>query len=76
MKAVLSLVVHFNTDKINAYANYADIRQINIHTIAQLVRFQPLTTQTLVQSQVRTCGICGGKVTLGQVVSMPQRAEV
>ena len=46
MKAVLSLVVHFNTDKINAYVNYADIRKNNIHTIAQLVRFQPLTTQT------------------------------
>jgi len=46
MKAVLSLAVHCNTNKINAYAHYADTRKINIHTITQLVRFQPLTTQT------------------------------
>ena len=59
-KAVLSRAVHFNTNKINVYAHYADTRKINIHTIAQLVTFQPLTTEAYVQFQASPCGICSG----------------
>ena len=61
MKAVLSLAVHCNSDNITVYVHYADTRKINIHTIAQLVRFQPLTTQAYVQSQASPRGICGGQ---------------
>jgi len=60
MKAVLSLAVHFNTNKINVYAYYADTRNINIHTIGRLVTFQPLTTEAYVQFQASPCGICDG----------------
>jgi len=62
---VLSLAVLCNTNKVNVYVHYADTRKINIHTIAQVVRFQSFTTQAMVQSQASPCGICGRQSYLG-----------
>jgi len=45
MKVVLSLEVHFNTDKINVYVHYSDTSKFNIQTMDQMVRFQSLSTQ-------------------------------
>jgi hypothetical protein len=53
------------TNNITVYVHYADTRKINIHTITQLVRFQPLTTQAYIQSQANPCGICGGQSDIG-----------
>jgi hypothetical protein len=52
---------YISTNKITVYAHYADTRKINIHTIAQMVRFQPLTTQAWIQSQASQYGTCGGQ---------------
>ena len=60
MKAVLSLAAHFNTN-ITVYVDDADTTKINIYTITPLVKFQLLTTQAFVQSQVSPYGIFGGK---------------
>ena len=60
MKTVLSLAAHFNTN-ITVYVDYADTTKINIYTITQLVKFQLVTTQAFVQSQVSPYGIFGGK---------------
>jgi len=61
MKAVLSLELHFNTNKINVYVHYSDTSNFNIQTMDQMVIFQSLSIQALILSQEVPCGICSGQ---------------